>query len=67
MMLQFVIVGILLGYNLTECNNMTNQGDIFVKGSSLNELTKFVRGLHFIWRVILFCFADNCRQFNYNK
>ena len=67
MMLQFVIVGILLGYNLTERNNMTNQDDTFVNGFSLNVLTKFVRELHFVWRVILFCFADNCWQFNYDK
>ena len=47
MMLQcnsiiYHIVGILLGYNLTETNDTTNQGDNYVNGSSLNELTKYV-------------------------
>ena len=40
--LIYHIVGILLGCNLTETNDMTNQGDLYVNGSSLNELTKYV-------------------------
>ena len=42
---QFIIlyVGILLGYNLTETNDVTNQDDLYVNRSSLKELIKYVR------------------------
>ena len=42
--------GILLGYNLTETTNMMDEYDSHVlTGSSLNELTKYVRmGVYFV-------------------
>ena len=56
------IVGILLGYNLTETNDTTNQYDLYVNGSSLNELTKFVRmSVVAILFYESFCFLLFCR------
>ena len=62
------VVGIILGYNLTDTTNMMSEYDIYVNRSSLNELTKYVCGFYLVSGVILpFLFADDCQQFNCNK
>ena len=45
------IVGALLGHDLTDVANITNQYDDYVKKSSLDELTRYVR-LNFFYGII---------------
>ena len=41
-------VGSLLGYNVTDVADMTNQYDDYVQNSTLNELAKYVRLIFFL-------------------
>ena len=51
------IVGALLGYDLTDVADMTNQYDDYVKNSTLNELTGYVRLNFFLWVIFIFFYS----------
>ena len=44
-----IILGALLGHNLTDVVDMTNKFDNYVKNSTLDELIRYVRLNFFLW------------------
>ena len=54
---HYYVVVALLGHNHTDVPDMTNQYDLYVRNSTLNELTGYVRLNFFLWDYFIFFYS----------
>ena len=64
--IMFIItIEMLLGFKLTDANNMTNQYDSYVKSSSLKDLIKYVCEFSVVSELSYYVYFTAHRQQNY--